>query len=44
MRRAMQYLILFSQRALRGGKKGRGNSDSARSALQTAVLFPQRAE
>jgi hypothetical protein len=39
----MQKLILFSQRAPRGGKKGRGNP-SARRALQTAVLFPQRAE
>jgi hypothetical protein len=35
--------ILFSQRAPRGGKKGRGNS-TVRRALQTAVLFPQRAE
>jgi hypothetical protein len=40
----MQKLILFSQRAPRGGEKGRGNSSARRALLQNAVLFLQRAE
>ena len=42
-RNAKNNFIFAARTVPRGGKKGRGNS-SARRALQTAVLFPQRAE